>query len=60
MGAKERVDITDKGTPVVSIVIQCDYNITLNQMMKNMNHPLPRIDKIFDKLKNVREKDSKM
>jgi hypothetical protein len=53
MGVIEEVDASDCGTPLVPIVkpdgslrIFGDYEITLNQVLKNMNHPLPRIDKI--------------
>jgi len=59
MGVIEKVDTSDFGTPLVPIVkpdgtlrICGDYKITLNQLLKDMHHPLPRIEEIFHKLRN--------
>jgi hypothetical protein len=53
MGVIAREDTSDCGTPLVPILkpnrslrLCRDYKKTLNQVLKHMNHPLPRIDNI--------------
>lgn len=53
-GAITKVDNSVWGTPLVPVLkadgnvrICCDYKVTVNKFLKDVNYPLPRIEEIF-------------
>lgn len=57
-GVLTKVDTADYGTPLVPVLKEdghirvCgDYKVTINKNLKDFNHPIPRIQDIFEKLR---------
>nr|XP_042905471.1 uncharacterized protein K02A2.6-like [Parasteatoda tepidariorum] len=58
-GVIEKIDVSEWGTPLVvvpkhdgTIRICADFKVTINSQLQNARHPIPRIEDIFNKLRD--------